>query len=107
MQEIRGLGCVNHMCARVRVTQPSPHIIVLICVWDSLLCCPFRHRETRNTLCLDILELPSSNLPFEFDAAFEVPYCRTTWTKGLNGRKCQVKAKLATTKQATFGLRVL
>ena len=26
-----GLGCVNRMCARVRLTQPSPHIFLHFC----------------------------------------------------------------------------
>ena len=29
---MRGLGCVNQACTRARITQPSPHIFLHICI---------------------------------------------------------------------------
>ena len=31
-RKIRGLGCMNQGCTRARVTQPSPHIFLHICI---------------------------------------------------------------------------
>ena len=41
-RKIRGLGCMNQACTRARVTQPSPHIFLPICIW-LVLSSPNQH----------------------------------------------------------------
>ena len=49
-RKIRGLGCVNQACTRARVTQPSQHIFLHICMYWLSFSKLDRNKITNNTI---------------------------------------------------------